>query len=254
LRNVAGKGGGSMPEGGALRIGLKELSLQADEARPVPEMKPGAWVRITFEDTGSGISEADLPYVFEPFYSTKGLEGTGLGLAQVFGIIRQHDGFILAESPPSGGACFTIYLPRESGRAEDVAPPELEPLEQGRGELILVVEDNVATRQALCEILEMLNYRPVEAENGLRALEVLESRRDIALVISDMVMPQMGGKALHEMVMSSYPSIRMILMTGYPLGEEDRALLSRKGVVWLGKPLGPELLAQSIRRALDSSP
>jgi CheY-like chemotaxis protein len=194
-----------------------------------------------------------LPYVFEPFYSTKGAEGAGLGLAQVFGIIRQHDGFILAESPPSGGARFDIYLPLESGQAEEVAPPELEPLEQGRGELILVVEDNLATRQALCEILEMLNYRPLEAENGLRALEVLESRRDIALVVSDMVMPEMGGKALHELVTASYPAVRVILMTGYPLGEEDRALLSRKGVVWLGKPLGPEILAQSIRRLLDSS-
>ncbi|MBM3121582.1 MAG: PAS domain S-box protein [Chloroflexi bacterium] len=252
--NLAANARDSMPEGGALRISLKVLSLPAEGVRPLPEMKPGDWVRITFEDSGSGIPEADLPYIFEPFYSTKGSEGTGLGLAQVFGIIRQHDGFILAESPPQGGACFTIYLPRESGQAEEAAPPDLEPLEQGRGELILVVEDNVATRQALCEILEMLNYRPVEAENGLRALEVLEARRDIALVISDMVMPQMGGKALHEMVVSSYPSVRMILMTGYPLGEEDRALLSRKGVVWLGKPLGPETLAHSIRRALDSSP
>jgi PAS domain S-box-containing protein len=251
--NLAANARDAMPEGGEFRITLREASLRSGEPSPVPEMKPGAWVCIRFEDSGPGIPSEDLPYVFEPFYSTKGAEGAGLGLAQVFGIIRQHDGFILAESPPSGGARFDIYLPLESGQAEEVAPPELEPLEQGRGELILVVEDNLATRQALCEILEMLNYRPLEAENGLRALEVLESRRDIALVVSDMVMPEMGGKALHELVTASYPAVRVILMTGYPLGEEDRALLSRKGVVWLGKPLGPEILAQSIRRLLDSS-
>jgi len=248
--NLAANARDAMPDGGELRIGLKRLTLEAGCPLPYPEISPGSWVRITFEDTGTGIPADDLPYLFEPFYSTKGTEGTGLGLAQAFGIVRQHGGHILAESPPGAGARFTIYLPLETGLVEEAAAAELEPLEEGHGETILVVEDNVATRQALCEILEMLNYKPIDAENGRQALEVLESRPDIALVISDMVMPQMGGKALHEMISATYPAIKVILMTGYPLGEEDRSLLLRKGVVWLGKPIGPEILAQLVRRTL----
>jgi len=248
--NLAANARDAMPEGGALRIELKRINLDAGGLPSLPELRPGPWVRVTFEDTGTGIAPEDLPFVFEPFYSTKGAEGAGLGLAQSFGIVRQHDGFILAENLSEGGARFTIYLPVETKPVEEVTPAEFEPLDQGHGETILVVEDNVATRQAVCEILEMLGYKPLEAENGRQALEVLESRHDISLVISDMVMPEMGGKALHELVTASYPAIKVILMTGYPLGDEDRALLTRKGVVWLGKPLGPEILAQQVQRAL----
>ncbi len=250
LLNLAANARDAMPDGGELRISLAKISLPSGAPPPLPDMQPGTWMRLTVEDTGSGIPEADLPFVFEPFFSTKGAEGTGLGLAQVFGIVRQHDGYILAESVAGAGSRFTIYLPLETGEIVEPALPELEPLQQGQGETILVVEDNVATRQALCEILEMLNYCTIEAENGRRALEVLESRRDIALVISDMVMPEMGGKALHELLAASYPAVKVILMTGYPLGEDDRALLTRKGVIWLGKPVGPEMLAQVIHRTL----
>jgi two-component system cell cycle sensor histidine kinase/response regulator CckA len=254
MLNLVANARDAMPDGGDLRLGLKKLSLTPGTAPPLPDLRPGTWVRMTVEDTGVGIPEQDLPFVFEPFFSSKGAEGTGLGLAQVFGIVRQHDGFIQAESVPGTGTRFTIYLPLETGELEEAAPSELEPLQQGQGETVLVVEDNFATRQALCEILEVLNYRAIEAENGRMALEMLESHRDVALVISDMVMPEIGGKALHEMLAASYPSVRVILMTGYPLGEDDRALLSRRGVVWLGKPLGPEMLAQVVHRVLSSEP
>ncbi|MCJ7678055.1 MAG: PAS domain S-box protein [Anaerolineales bacterium] len=251
--NLAANARDAMPDGGELRIGLKRLTFEAGGPLPYPEISPGSWVRITFEDTGTGIPADDLPYLFEPFYSTKGAEGTGLGLAQAFGIVRQHGGHILAESPPGAGARFTIYLPLETDLVEEAAPADLAPLEGGHGETILVVEDNVATRQAMCEILDMLNYKPIAAENGRQAIEVLGSRPDIALVISDMVMPQMGGKALHEMISATYPAIKVILMTGYPLGEEDRALLTRRGVIWLGKPIGPDILSQVVRRTLATS-
>lgn len=252
LLNLAANARDAMVEGGELRICLGKISLPSSTPPPLPDMQPGTWVRLTVEDTGSGIPETDLPFVFEPFFSTKGAEGTGLGLAQVFGIVRQHDGYILAESVAGASSRFTIYLPLETGEIVEPVLTELEPLQQGQGETVLVVEDNVATRQALCEILEMLSYRTIEAENGRRALEVLESRHDIALVISDMVMPEMGGKALHELLAASYPAVKVILMTGYPLGEDDRALLTRKGVIWLGKPVGPETLAQVIHRTLTS--
>ncbi len=237
LLNLAANARDAMPDGGELRISLGKISLASGTPPPLPDMQPGTWVRVIVEDTGSGIPEEDLPFVFEPFFSTKGAEGTGLGLAQVFGIVRQHDG--LHPGRERGGRRLALHhLSAAGNRGDPIEPalPELEPLQQGQGETVLVVEDNVATRQALCEILEMLNYRTIEAENGRRALEVLESHHNIALVISDMVMPEMGGKALHELLAASYPAVKVILMTGYPLGEDDRALLTRKGVIWLGKP------------------
>ena len=230
----------AMPDGGILSIEVTRLHINRPKYAPLPDMPAGDWVQVAVSDTGSGIPEEALPYIYDPFFTTKPEgKGTGLGLSQVYGIVTSHDGFIDVHTEMDVGTTFLLYFP-----ALEVpeSPPvnEFDELPLGHGEMILVVEDNAAARAAIVASLELLNYRVLAAENGRVALDIFaEHREEIALVLSDLVMAEMGGKALAQALYQLAPTLRVVLMTGHPLTEE-REMVREAGVVaWIQKP--PEL-------------
>jgi two-component system cell cycle sensor histidine kinase/response regulator CckA len=256
VTNLAVNARDAMPGGGTLHIELKQIKIKPGELSPLPEMEPGEWVQVTASDTGIGIPPDVLPHIFEPFFTTKAPgAGSGLGLAQVHGIVGQHGGRIDVESQVGKGTTFTIYLP-----ALPASPPkpfgvpalgELSSLPTGKGETILVVEDNAVVRKALVDSLELLNYQVWEAMNGQEALTMLEQHSDdIDLLLSDVVMPGMGGMALLHALKEQGLTVRVVMMTGHSLEKELDKLRAHGMIDWLPKPPELEELAEVVARAL----
>ncbi len=254
VMNLAINARDAMPEGGNLSIGLAHLRLQQASALPLPDMTPGDWVRITVSDTGSGIAPEVLPHIFEPFFTTKEPgKGTGLGLAQVYGIVGQHGGQITVRSQVGQGTTFTLYLPALMEEAEALPAAMDEPL-SGNGELLLLVEDNEPLREALAEFLRTCHYRVATASSGEEALALLAAGNDEqpALVLSDLVMPRMGGKALLAALRGQGYRMPVIFVSGHPLDESELRLLADQGVgAWLRKPFQMGEMVQAIARCLS---
>jgi CheY-like chemotaxis protein len=257
VTNLAVNARNAMPDGGTLHIELERIEIKPGESSLLPEMEPGEWVRVTVSDTGTGIPPDVLPHIFEPFFTTKAPLGSGLGLAQVHGIVGQHGGRIDVETQIDEGTTFIVYLPalpayppKPSGVS---ALEELPALPTGQGETILVVEDDATVRKALMESLELLNYRVLEAVNGQEALAVLKQHGDgIDLLLSDVVMPGMGGKALLHALRESALAIPVVLLTGHPLEKEMEKLRAQGMADWLPKPPELEKLAEVVARALEA--
>jgi len=262
IMNLAVNARDAMPAGGELRIRLDRLQIRPGEAPPLHGMEAGEWVRVTVSDTGAGIPPEVLPHIFDPFFTTKAPLGTGLGLAQVYGIVKQHEGEVDVTTKVGHGTTFTIYLPALSVSEPEARPSETQALPQGQGETILVVEDNAAAREALMDTLELLNYRVLGAANGREALEILESpplspplggrKGGIALVLSDLVMPEMGGQALFHALRQRGLALPMVMLTGHPMEKELKNLRAQGLSGWLLKPLSVEQLAQVVARALEN--
>ena len=193
-----------------------------------------------------------LPHIFEPFFTTKRPgEGSGLGLAQVYGIVGQHGGHIDVETRVGKGTTFIIYLPALEVHPAETFLPNVSAAPRGRGEVVLVVEDGKAVRAALVESLKQLNYQTLEAANGEQALAVLEEQREhIALVLSDVVMPVMGGVALFHTLRERGWQVPVVLLTGHPMDEELDELRAQGLRAWLPKPPSLERLAQVVADAL----
>ncbi len=253
IMNLALNAQDAMPKGGELCFELSRLRVIEGEPPPYRDMAPGMWVQLRVSDTGVGIPPEITPHIFEPFYTTKDPgDGSGLGLAQVYGIVKQHGGFIDVDSHLGMGTTFIIYLPALEVPVEysDTLPMAISA--DGRKELILVVEDDEATLNAVHEILETLNYRVLTATDGRQALDIIESfNGGVDLVLSDLVMPEMGGVALYQELEGRSFSTKVIFMTGYPLGAGTRELLDHKKVTWLQKPIRSETLARVIQDALN---
>ena len=253
--NLAVNARDAMPQGGRLSIGLYRLSVESSKDAPLFDLTPGDWVRLTVSDTGTGIAPAVLPHIFEPFFTTKAPgKGSGLGLAQVYGIVKQHEGYIDVRSQLGEGTTFTIYLPALPAQPTESLHLDIGVLTQGSGEMILVVEDDLATRETVIASLELLNYRVVAAPNGLEALAVWEQHADsIVLVLSDMVMPGMGGIALFHVLRERAPALKMVLMTGHPLENHVDSLQELGVTDWILKPPGMKQLAGVIARVLGKA-
>ncbi|MFZ0547842.1 MAG: GAF domain-containing protein [Candidatus Promineifilaceae bacterium] len=252
IMNLAVNARDAMPEGGTLKISLRTKEVRPKEVPPLPDMAPGAWFELKIEDSGTGIEPHHLPHLFEPFFTTKREgEGTGLGLAQVYGIVKQHDGYIDVSSRLRQGTTFYIYLPGvQMPKVEDVVP-EAVPLPEGMGHTILVVEDDNGARQALAEVLQMMDYQVVTAVNGREALKYYdEAHGNVDLVLSDVVMPVMGGAALYAQLKKRKSDIKMVVMTGYPQKDEDWKLLEEGGVHWVQKPFQVATIVETIKQVL----
>ena len=254
IMNLALNARDAMPSGGELRMELGCLRIVNPEDAPLPDMEEGheAWVSIAVTDGGEGIAPDTLPHIFEPFFTTKSAgKGTGLGLAQVYGIVKQHQGCIDVTSELGVGTTFTVFLPALPVSGPQSGLDAAGTLICGEGETLLVVEDNPITRRAFVESLERLNYQVLEAENGRTALDLYEQHRSrIALVLSDLVMPGMGGRALVRALQERDSSLPVIVLSGHPLGDTDKEMGEVGVVGWLQKPVDLDELAQVVGRAL----
>jgi two-component system cell cycle sensor histidine kinase/response regulator CckA len=255
VTNLALNARDAMPGGGELLAALERIQIHPGESPPLPDMGAGEWVRLTVSDTGTGIAPDVLPHVFEPFFTTKeGGRGSGLGLAQVYGIVAQHEGRIDVQTQVGKGTAFTIYLPIHSSESPiDASAIELPALVTGGGETILVVEDDANVRRALVESLELLGYQVMQAANGQEALAALERRdAEVDLLLSDVVMPGMGGKALLHAMRERGSTVPVVLLTGHPLEKEMEELRAKGMADWLPKPPALEQLAEVVARALGA--
>lgn len=255
IMNLAVNARDAMPEGGKLQINL--------DHPPAPDgihciscggVQGGDWISISVSDNGNGIDPDYLPHIFEPFFTTKAPgHGTGLGLSQVFGIIEKHEGHIDVQSNFGKGTTFYIYLPSLTIQQSPKAEPELHSFIRGHGETILVAEDEPTTRQALMEGLTLLNYRVICTSDGVEALKQLQQKPgSIDLVLSDVVMPEMGGIALLRTIRSAGSTIPVIFMTGHPLQNELDKLLKEGLNAWLMKPPRLKHLATLIAQSLSN--
>ncbi|WP_456434185.1 PAS domain-containing hybrid sensor histidine kinase/response regulator [Thermosulfuriphilus sp.] len=250
LINLALNARDAMPEGGQLTLSLSKVSFASAESLPCDDMVPGDWVAISVSDTGSGIPPEVLPHIFEPFFTTKDRgRGTGLGLPQVEGIVRQHGGCLTVHTVSGQGTTMTIYL-QTTGQQRPRAI-QSDSLVSGQGETILLVEDEDSVLEALRSSLEALGYRVISARGGAQALEIYTERAsEIALVITDMVMPEMSGLELLRRLKDLNSYVRVLLLSGYPLGEDQRFLKDLKDVAWLHKPVGIKELSMAVAKAL----
>ena len=214
----------------------------------------GEWLQVAFKDSGDGIPLEIQSQIFEPFYTTKDIgKGSGLGLSQVAGIVAQHAGHIQVESTVGKGACFSIYFPLAAPSNPAEQMPEEAKMQQGNGETILLVEDDSTVLDAMTEMLELLGYKLLTAPNGEQAIKTFhEHKEQIALVVSDMVMPDIDGEALYRELKITSPELKMIIMSAYPLGEQGSHLLEQGLVSWFKKPVSFGQLAQIIGMALSN--
>jgi PAS domain S-box-containing protein len=254
MLNLATNARDAMPRGGRLQFSLHSMRLGPHDPRPVADMPDGRWVVLEVSDSGTGMTDEVLSHVFEPFYTTKAPgKGTGLGLSQVYGIVKQHEGFVAVSSRLGVGTTFQLFFPAlESGggRSEAALPG----VARGAGETILLVEDNDAMRESASEVLQRLGYRVVAAANGREALARFDAQPErFALVISDVVMPELGGEGLFVELKARRPDLSVILISGYPMGTTGR-LLEPTGLVRLQKPLDVHQLAAAIQGALRRDP
>ncbi|MBN1262008.1 MAG: PAS domain S-box protein, partial [Anaerolineae bacterium] len=242
----------AMPGGGALRIALARLSFASPRQTPLPAMPAGTWIRLTVEDTGVGIPKEVLPRIFDPFFTTKEPgKGSGLGLAQVHGIIGSHRGYIDVQSEEGMGSTFNLYFPAFEAAAGAPAAPHPHGMPVGRGETILVVEDNQAARGALVDSLAFLHYTTVEAVDGQNALEILESHPGpIALVLTDVTMPRMSGTALIQAMRQRGHTMPVILISGQPTEDILDAPQGENAAAWLMKPVDLEQLARTLAEGI----
>jgi PAS domain S-box-containing protein len=252
IMNLAVNARDAMPHGGRLRIGLERVQVDNPKRAPLSGMEAGEWLRMAVSDTGVGIPAELLPRIFDPFFTTKSPgQGTGLGLAQVYGIVAQHGGHIDVTSQVEEGTTFVVYLPALSVAEAEPFVSEKPAVEQGQGETVLLVEDDAATREALADTLELLRYRVLTAANGGEALAVYRQRGDeIDLVLSDVVMPEMGGVALFHALKQWRSDLKMVLLTGHSLDEEWTTLEEQGLSGRLRKPPSVEQLAGALRQAL----
>jgi PAS domain S-box-containing protein len=251
--NLALNSRDAMPGGGDIVIGISRKTVSLGGLRPFREMGPGEWIRIQVSDTGEGIKPEHQARVFEPFFTTKPPgEGSGLGLAQVYGIIKQHNGFIDVRSQRGLGATFTIHLPECASIPGDDEALEEEHAVHGEEETILVVDDDASTRDAIREILNGLNYEVLLASDGMEAMDLLKQERaGIDLVLTDMIVPKTGTGDLHVRLRETGMQIPTIVMTGHPLGREDREQLIMENLDWIQKPFSSDTLSRKVRQALD---
>ena len=254
LMNLAVNSRDAMPDGGELIISTSDEKIDVDYIELNPQAQLGQYVCLAVGDTGSGIPAEIQPRIFEPFFTTKAVgKGTGLGLATVYGIVRQHGGWITVYSEPGKGTLFRIYLPAAKASEKRTSDSGKEKSVPGGAETILLVEDETPVRRLARSVLERLGYRVIEAESGVDAIILWpELRNSVDLVLTDMVMPGgMTGLDLARRLRADKPGVRIIYTSGYSVDIIGKDFELEDGMNFLQKPFGPRKLAQTVRDALD---
>jgi two-component system, cell cycle sensor histidine kinase and response regulator CckA len=254
LMNLAVNARDAMPDGGVLRIATANVSLAEHDVRAGSVCAAGDYVLLAVGDTGSGMTPEVRARIFEPFFTTKERgKGTGLGLSTVYGIVKQSGGSISVRTEPGRGTTFEIYLPRIDAAPAAPSPGERRPSKHHGSEVILLVEDDPAVRTVVGRILRAGGYTVLEAPNGVEALRLCENAaRGVDLIITDVVMPEMGGREFGRLLRDLRPGARMLFMSGYSeLGATNTPLLA-PGDAFIEKPFTVEALARKVREVLDA--
>ena len=255
LLNLSVNARDAMPAGGHLIIETAEKTLDAEQAQRNSDATPGCFVVLTVRDTGGGIPPEVLPRIFEPFFTTKDVgKGTGLGLATVFGIVKQHLGWIEVQSAPGEGAIFHIYLPASESPGSAKAVRATKPKSHGGSETILLVEDELAMRKVVRRALQQAGYRVLEAADGPAALSLSgQPGSEIDLLLTDLVMPEgMDGRELAALLLSARTNLKVIFMSGYSPELAGRQITLQPGQEFIQKPCTLDHLLEAVRRCLES--
>jgi two-component system, cell cycle sensor histidine kinase and response regulator CckA len=254
IMNLAVNARDAMPEGGKLRIETANVELDQEYVRHHTGAKEGHYVKLAVIDTGTGIDKQTLAHIFEPFFTTKEVgKGTGLGLATVYGVVKQSGGYVWVDSEPGQGASFQIFLPRILEATTVLASST--PLAEAKGgsETILLVEDSEQLRTLTRGFLESQGFQVLVAQNGKEALQVeAQHAGKIDLLLTDVVMPGMNGKALAEKLLAKQPGARVLYISGYADSFLAVHGALEQGTVLLHKPFTDEALIRKVREVLDA--
>jgi CheY-like chemotaxis protein len=238
---------------GEIALETGSIVVDADYCAKHPEASPGVYVFLAVRDNGCGMDKETLAQVFEPFFTTKGLgNGTGLGLATVYGIVKQNNGFICADSEPGKGTTFTIYLPEVDAEAKASVTPKAD-APRGRGETVLLVEDEKALRVTCGAFLEALGYHVLVAETPGEALNMIAGHPGaIHVLLTDVVMPGMDGRQLAQRLRAVKPDLKVLFMSGYTSDVIAQRGVLDDGVQFLSKPFKRDALARKVREVLEA--
>jgi PAS domain S-box-containing protein len=256
LMNLVVNACDAMPNGGRLLIETTEKSFTEEEAAAIPDARPGRYVSLRVTDTGSGISPESLPHIFEPFFTTKQAgKGTGLGLSTVFGIVKQHCGWIRVDSEVGRGTTFQTFLPAAEETVESRAAEIVKREPMDGTETILVVQDEPSLRMLMRAVLEPHGYHVLEAASGVDALRVWEEHQGaVQLLLTDIMMPQgISGLELATRLREYSPHLKVIFTSGYSADIAGGQLRLQEGQNFIQKPSSPQQLLQTVRRCLDTA-
>ena len=252
IMNLSVNAQDAMPGGGKLTIETAMAAPDVNHEGGLTDMQPDQYVMLTVSDNGCGIDEETLEHIFEPFFSTKGEQGTGLGLATVYGIVKQHGGNIRVYSKPGKGTSFKVYLPVSEGIPVEIKTGKRTATEMKGSETILLVEDNEQVRNLGHAILKRQGYMLLVAESGADALTILASHDGpVDLLLTDVVMPDMNGKDLFTEVAEKYPGIKVLYMSGYTDNVIAHHGVLEEGVQFIQKPFAVNGLATRVREVLE---
>jgi CheY-like chemotaxis protein len=252
--NLAVNARDAMPGGGRLTIETRNAEQVEGRVGQPLDARPGRYVLVAVSDTGHGMDAATLARIFEPFFTTKGPgRGTGLGLAMVYGFVKQSGGHIEAESEVGRGTTFKVYLPRTDETAPSGRPAQDFGVLPGGSETLLLVEDQDAVRAFARHVLLTAGYTVLEARDGEEALRVArQCQGPIHLLVTDVVMPGMSGPQLAEMLARDRPGLRALFVSGYADEALTRCGVPEAGPAFLQKPFNPVRLARKVRKVLDA--
>jgi nitrogen-specific signal transduction histidine kinase/ActR/RegA family two-component response regulator len=252
IMNLALNARDAMPKGGVLTIGTSNVELGEQQVKGFLDLKPGRYVSLTVTDTGTGMTAETKRRLFEPFFTTKPpTEGTGLGLSMVYGIVKQHGGEVSFYSELGLGSTFKVYWPATEQPEEATASPEPRIPYHGT-ETILLVEDDERLRTLVRQMLLLQGYKVLETTQSSDAVGLVGKHDGpIDLLLTDVVMPQLSGQDLAEQVVALRPAIKVVFMSGYPLGTSSKHGMVHSGASFLHKPFGIETLGKMLRQVLD---